>query len=194
METTTSTIDDQSLLDFVAGTQPATEDFPKTTRPLLKTFARHAAPELPYDIRDEVVSQSLEFLIEYGKRFQPARGTAKSFLKLMAGQAARRVRADYRAPWGRTRPDRVERPARPKVVFLSDTDVAHPETLNSLCARSEVRSILRRAPAKIAEALFLIYFAGESVAAAAQAVGLSRFALRREILRFMRTVRGTGAA
>jgi hypothetical protein len=40
----------------------------------------------------------------------------------------------------------------------------------------------------------LIYFAGEAVSAAATAVGMSRFALSREISRFTRTVREAGAA
>src|SRR5437016_1683911 len=75
MEVRTSTIDDQSLLDFVAGAQPAAETFPTTARSLIRTFARYAAPELPPDVHDEVVSQSLEYLIEYGKQFRPTRGT-----------------------------------------------------------------------------------------------------------------------
>src|SRR3989442_3776334 len=98
MEESASTIFDQSLLEFLSGSYPAVENFPVAARPLLKTFARQAAPELPADIHDEVVSQSLEYLIEHGARFEPKRGTAKSFLKLLIGQAARKVRADYCPP------------------------------------------------------------------------------------------------
>lgn len=195
MEEKTSTIDDQSLLDFVAGVQPAAETFPTTARPLMKTFARYAAPELPPDVHDEVVSQSLEYLIEYGKQFQPARGTAKSFLKLMTEQAARKVRADYCPPGCRTRLDRRDRRcAQRKVVPLSDIEIENPHGVEELDVTCEARALLRRAPAKIARALVLIYFAGETVSAAATAVGMSRFALSREISRFTRTVREAGAA
>lgn len=191
----TSTIDDQSLLDFVAGTQPAAEAFPMIARPLMKTFARYAAAELPPDVHDEVVSQSLEYLIEYGKQFQPARGTAKSFLKLMAGQAARKVRADYCPPGCRTRLDRRDRRrARGKVVPLLDVDIENPRGVEELDMSCDARAILRRAPQKIAQALVLIYFAGEALSAAANVVGMSRFALSREIARFMKGVREAGAA
>lgn len=189
-----STIDDEFLIEFVAGSLPAAEAFPTAARPLMRRFARSAAPDLPPDLRDEVVSQSLEYLIEHGKQFQPARGTAKAFLKLMTGQAARKVRADYCPPGCRTRPTRDERCRPPKAVPLCSIDVESPTGVAEVETACEVRGILRRAPEKIARALVLIYLAGETLAAAARDVGMSRFALSREIARFMRTVRDAGAA
>jgi DNA-directed RNA polymerase specialized sigma24 family protein len=195
---TTSTIDDQSLLDFVAGTLPAAETFPSTARPLMLRFAWRTARELPRDLHDEVVSQSLEYLIEYGSRFQPERGTAKAFLKVVTGQAARKVRADYCPPGCRTRLEpRNQRHARPEVLTISELEgenPEHPDALKDLDTTCVVREILLRAPTKIAQALVLIYFLGETVSTAAKAVGMSRFALNREITRFMRTEREAAAA
>lgn len=198
MDETSSTISDQFLLEFLSGTYPAAETFPDAARPLMKTFARHAAPELAPDIQDEVVSQSLEFLIEYGSKFQPVRGTAKSFLKLLVGQAARRVRAEYCPPGCRTRLSRRDRRQTPRNVSLSAVNLqsalGNSDAVRELDLSCETKAILRSAPPTIARALVLIYFAGEAVATAAKAVGMSRFALSREIRHFMRTVRGAGAA
>jgi hypothetical protein len=198
MEEATYTISNQSLLDFLHVAEPQARYFPTTARPLMKTFARHAAPELPPDIQDEVVSQSLEYLIQYGSRFQPARGSAKAFLKVLTGQAARKIRADYCPPGRRTRPDRHDRRrGKPKVVSLSDVNLENAlvnrDAVDELDTSCDVKAILRRAPAKVARALVLIYFAGEKVSAAARAVGMSRFALSREISHFMRAVREAGA-
>jgi DNA-directed RNA polymerase specialized sigma24 family protein len=190
---TTSTMDDESLLDFVAGTLPAAETFPSIARPLMLRFARRAARELPRDLPDEVVSQSLEYLIEYGSRFRLDRGTAKAFLKVVTDQAARKIRADYCPPGCRTRLEpRDQRRARPEVLTISELEgenPEHPYAVMEVEMTCEVREILLRAPIKIAQALALIYFFGETVSMAAKAVGMSRFALNREISRFFRTQR-----
>jgi DNA-directed RNA polymerase specialized sigma24 family protein len=162
----------------------------------MKTFARNAAPELPVDIRDEVVSQSFEYLIQSGPQFQPGRGSAKAFLKILTRQAVRKIRADYCPPGRRTRPDRRDRShGKPKVVSLSDINLenilVNHDAVDELDRQCDVKALLGRAPAKVATALVLIYFAGEKVSAAAKAVGMSRFALSREIAGFMRAVRGT---
>ena len=190
----TSTIDDESLIEFVAGTLPTADSFPITARPLMRKFARSAAPELPADLRDEVVSQSLEFLIERGKQFQPSRGSAKAFLKVITAQAARRVRADYRRPGVRSRPKREEWNHLPSVDPIHTVDVPDPRTVDDLDNACEVRAILRGAPREIAHALLLIYFAGEAVGTVARRVGMSRFSLSREIGRFMQAVREASAA
>jgi hypothetical protein len=189
-----STIDGESLMEFVTGTLPTADLFPITARPLMRKFARSAAPELPPDLRDEVVSQSLEFLIEHGKQFQPSRGSAKAFLKVITAQAARKVRADYRAPGVRSRPKREEWRHRPGVDPIHTVDVPDPRSVDDLDNACEVRAILRCAPRKIAHALLLIYFAGEAVGAAARRVGMSRFSLSREMGRFMQAVREERAA
>jgi hypothetical protein len=79
-------------------------------------------------------------------------------------------------------------------VPISTVDIEAPVGIAELEMSCEVRAILWRAPETIARALFLIYFGGEKVAAAARAVGMSRFALSRQITSFMRTVREASAA
>jgi len=190
-----SLVGDRSLIDFVAGAPLATETFPVIAWPLLKKFARLSAPELPRDLRDEVVSQNLEYLIEYGKQFDPARGSANAFLKLLSGRAARKVRADYCPPGCRTRPGPRddERNARREALSLAEVEHKAADATMDLDVSCEVKAILRRAPATIARALLMIYVAGETVSATAKAVGMSRFTLRREMSRFIRIARETRA-
>jgi RNA polymerase sigma factor (sigma-70 family) len=198
MEAATYAISNESLLDFLHVAEPQAQYFPTTARPLMKTFARRAAPELPADVQDEVVSQSFEYLIQSKAQFQPERGSAKAFLKVLTRQAVRKIRADYCPPGRRTRPDRHDRrQQKPKIVSLSDINenvLVNRDAVDELDTNCEVKAILRRAPEKVARALVLIYFAGERVSSAARAVGMSRFALSREIARFMRAVRERGAA
>jgi DNA-directed RNA polymerase specialized sigma24 family protein len=193
-----STITSQDLFRFIDGTD--VETLPTKAMPLLRRFARGAAREMPPDLQEEVVSQSLEYLIRYGAQFRPERGTAASFLKVMVGEAARRVRADYCPPGQRTRLERRDRRrAGRKALSLSkldldtfefDPDSAHGtrNAARDLETRCDVRAIVECATARIARALVLIYFVGEAVSAAAKAVGMSRFALRREITRFTNSV------
>jgi hypothetical protein len=87
-----SPIDDDLLSQLVSGSLPVAE-----------TFSIAAKPLLTRDLHDEVGSQCLEFLIEAGSTFECGRGTAKSFLNIIASRAARRVRAHYCRPGSRTR-------------------------------------------------------------------------------------------
>jgi hypothetical protein len=204
MDDASSTITSQDLFSFLDGTD--VETLPTKAMPLLRKYARGAAREMPPDIQEEVVSQSLEYLIRYGAQFRPERGTATSFLKVIVGEAARKVRADYCPPGQRTRLDRRDRRrGGRKTLSLSTFDLDTFEFdpgsaqgtksgTRDLETRCHVRAIVECAPARIARALFLIYFVGEAVTAAAKAVGMSRFALHRKISRFANSVSEAQAA
>jgi len=194
MDKATYTISNESLLDFLHVAESRAEYFPTAARPLMKTFARRAAPDLPVDVQDEVVSQSFEYLIQSRSQFQPERGSAKAFLKIRTRQAARKVHADYCPPGRRTRPAPHERDhEQQRVISLSEMNLEsvliNEEAAKEPERKYQVKALLDRAPAKVAAALVLIYFVGEDVSVAAKAVGMSRYALSREITRFMRAVR-----
>src|SRR5438034_968942 len=50
-------IPDQLLLDFLDGVSYAAEEFVRVARPLLLALARRRAPDLPFDLRRDIVSE-----------------------------------------------------------------------------------------------------------------------------------------
>ncbi len=191
-------IPNQLLLDFLRGVPYAAEEFPKVARPFLLTVARRRAPDLPVDLRQDIVSETFANLLAIpNAAFNPAIGPAKAFLALQVRSAIRQVRADYCPPGQRTRaPSRTATPAevgRPRIVPISDlTPSEEPRdryVVQKLDAYCDAKTVLAKAPTRVAEALRRIYIMGDGLSHVSDALGVSRFTMTRAITAFSNQMR-----
>jgi hypothetical protein len=187
------------LAAFMAGETEAREQLPGLLDEPLLDLARRFAPRLAPDLQREVVQQALELLLRKKQgAFDPSRGTAISYLTGIVHTAARDVKAVYHPPGSRTRARASEQPQEPlsfetvvtleedgEAVRLGETLPVSPDPIRQLegrmVARKFVESIIKSTSpaAGVAAAMIAFYTAG--VAEAADAIGLSRFQLHRQL-------------
>jgi hypothetical protein len=202
----TSHPDLNALLEqFLAGDARARDQFPRAARPYLIKFARRLARELPDEIQQEAVNQSLlNLTLQKPANYDPKRGSAKTFLRFMLTSALRQVRASYTPPGHMTRRrgpkgSMSELPslAVPHVRSLDDLDEADMPTIDggitAAEARHDVRAILRYAPAHVATTLDRVYLQEHVLNDVATELGLSRYTLSRQVNEFTRGVRAADA-
>jgi len=185
-------IPDQLLLDFLDGVSDAAEEFVRVASPFLLALARRRAPDLPADLRRDIVSETFAGILTIPKSaFNPAIGPAKAFLAVQIRSAIRRVRANYCSPGRRTRAlSRTATGANspPLIVPIEELTPADqprdrhsPQRLDAYC---DAKTVLAKAPANVAVALQRIYVMGDRVNDVAEALGVSRFTMARAITAF----------
>lgn len=191
-------IPNQLLLDFLNHVSYAAEEFPKVARPFLLAVARRRAPDLPVDLRQDIVSETFALLLMIPESaFNPAIGPAKSFLALQVRSAIRRVRADYCPPGQRTRPltrtPTVAEDDRPRVVPIDDLppreEPRNRYVVQQFDACCDAKTLLAKAPPSVAVALHRIHIMGEGLSEVSGALGVSRFAMARAITAFSDQIR-----
>jgi hypothetical protein len=194
-ETVGSSDLDSSLPGFLSGDPIAIDIFfPLAQRYLLK-LANKLAPELPVDIREEIVSQTyVNLLGQSGKRFDPTRGQAKAFLRGLLLNAVRQVRANYCPPGRQTRlrgrAEKSEFNLKQSTVTISlDVEVIElvaPQGALAIEASCDAHTILDSASPLVASGLKRICFYGDTRKEAAEILCVPLWQLKNEILAFQR--------
>jgi len=189
---------DEVLSKFLADPSSASE-FPVLAQPHLVRFSRRFGAGLPDDVRDEIVNETLIGVMNTPTAtFDPARGSALTFLAYQARQAARRVRAQYAPP---AEKKRVPRKARAKVDLPEPTVVPKKtavvlEELPAAAYGANLQfetllasEVLAAAPLRVRTALIGIHYEGHSLRNVAAAVGVNHGVLSRELSAFAATMR-----
>lgn len=181
----------------LAGDRQHLNQLDRQARRYVRRVVAERAPEVPEDIRDEVANQALAGLLASDSATLLASGMKpQSVFALRIMEALRQVRASYTPAGRRTRQTRkvklpVDGPGRlqaaPSIEQYPDrsAEAAFAEVDD----RRDAAAILAAAPPVVAKALRLICFDDVDMTAAARAVGLSRFALKRRIDRFAQSYR-----
>src|SRR4051812_22492000 len=95
---------DHLLPGFVRRNPAVERQFHDTARPYLMGLSQRLAPFLPAELHEDVVHQALVLLMTApGMHFNPAKGSARAFLRLMVRRAVRDFCATSVAPGRRTR-------------------------------------------------------------------------------------------
>lgn len=184
---------DAHLIGFVQRDHQATEQFINVAKPYLLSLARNFATDLPRDLHEEIVEQVyVNLLGQTGAKFDTQRGTAKAFLYDVVRNATLQVRAQYCPPG---QPTRNRKPLadkghkcdsqRKQLAAVPVTEIEElistRNTANEIMARCDARTVLCKAPRRIAAALYRIYFAGDTLDEVAHHIGVDRFKLKRLI-------------
>lgn len=191
---------DTLLRGFLAGDHVAREKLPRVAERYVLKIARRLGPDLPDDLHYDVVNQAfLNLMLQKPASYNPARGAAGTFLKLMVRNALRQVRASNAPPGHVTRVRKLRGTALPVsapspiVVSLDELDEDNMPTsdraIATIEARYDVEALLRRAPAELAVILSRVYLQGETVGYVASDVGVSRYIVSRQISEHMQEVR-----
>jgi len=191
---------DPLLVAFLNRDPAAREALPRAVEPYLLKIARLLGGDLPEDIQREVVSQAMLNLVQQKPTsFNPARGNAATFLRLLVQNAVRQVRASYASPGHTTRRRKVKgtkvpvSAPCPAIVSLHELEVVDMPIVVSgtaaVEAQYDVEAVLRRAPGPLAASLKRLYLYGDGMDKVATDVGITRFTLRRQIADFFQEVR-----
>lgn len=173
------------LIGFTLRHQEAAEQFKKVAPPIIRGLARRFGPDLPADLIDDVVSETYVILLgRSGRRFDPARGSAREFLFGIVGNAVKNVRANNRPPGLPTRPRKdepelVEGPVIPFDELLhSGTQRLLPD-IRQVEAHIDAHALLGKVAAVFAAALIAIHVRGENTTSVSRRLGVSRFQINR---------------
>jgi DNA-directed RNA polymerase specialized sigma24 family protein len=191
------------LKAFLAREPSALSLFPQEADHELGLLAARVGNGLPKDVRPELVDEVYKFLLSgNAPAFDPTRGTAKAYLWQAMRNAAKTVRASYAPPGQPTRLRNTVQ-GRPEgdvgVREQLDTETADDVVLSregrdleaavrTMNAYVDTRSALARASPNVRAALELIHGHGRGVREAAEALGMSRFQLRRALDGFAATL------
>jgi len=190
---------DSLLRGFLAGNPVARDVLPRVAERYVLKIVRRIAADLPDDIHYEVVNQAfMNLTLQKPASYNPARGSAGTFLKLTVRNALRQVRATYAPPGHVTRVRRRKGSvaagvAAPAIVCIHELPDTNMPTVDGgvavVEAQHDVEAILRRASPWLAASLKRLHFGEESMNKVAADVGISRFSLGRQIDEFARDVR-----
>lgn len=187
------------------------------TRPIRVSLGEKPRARTFKVLLEEVVNEVYLILRERPPGFDPQRAPAHVYLRMIVRDAVKRVAADYCPPGRKTRAastdieerrgalltleaksgdrfdsDSEEQPG-PMLSFEVEAadgfDCDHRAEL-TIYQRCDVRTIFDRAPRMLASALVRLYCNGESTEDVAASMGITRFALARQIKAFAGTFRG----
>lgn len=183
------------LIAFLCDAPGARAAFARLLGNRLVLATRQVLPRMDADMRSEIVQQAFVILLENPCRYDPARGTAASFLCQIVREASRAVRAAYAPPATRKR-ERADAPLPSIPVALHD--VTEKETMQFAQARDgsaeaieaacDIRHLLPHMPAQLILA-FTSLAEGDTKVHAAQAAGITRFQFEARMTRFRREMR-----
>lgn len=183
---------DELLAGFIAGDKHCRTLFPMEAERYLLKVARQRAPDLPPDIQEEIVQQTLLLLLQSpASSFDPTRGSAGAYLGLAVQTAARQVRASYAPPGAPTR-RRAKGEAPRATVSLDEVEAEQMpsvEPMQQVDAQLDASTLLAQAPANVALALVQLHVLDMPIKQVAKGLKLSRFALARRLTAFEDEVR-----
>jgi DNA-directed RNA polymerase specialized sigma24 family protein len=180
------------ILESLTGNRRAVAQLFKPARRYAMPVIAARAGDLPVDLHDDVFQEALALLLAADSNaYDPTRGSPRQFFRLLLINAIRRVRVGFTPPGQQTRQrgkPPVPADAVPSVVPLelaaAVADTRAIEAFSSAEARIDVDLVLGSAPPVAAQGLRLVYLQEMSLQDAGRSLGLSRFALRREIVAF----------
>lgn len=158
------------------------EQFDAATRPLLRSMARKRAWGLPKDAIEEVVQEVFLALLKPGAvSFDPQRGTARQYLM---GRLLNAVKSVQIANGLRRTGSDFEEEAQREFVPLDDARMPLSNVIPfaAINARQLVGKMFADAGAEFQDACLRVWGDGESQAAVAEEMGLTRFALARKLV------------
>jgi DNA-directed RNA polymerase specialized sigma24 family protein len=184
------------VVDFLAGDERAREALPRDLGKKLHQIAGEVAPDLRMCGLTEDVVQHMYLLLltRPADHYDPDRAGPWPYLRTMLWLAARDVRAKD-APAGTLRrprrPQEAELPEAHPLIFHQDSRVPDETAeyfedlvLSEIAAAAFIEAVPATAPAWLARALSL-FAEGLTVTETADALGLSRFTLRRALDRWI---------
>jgi hypothetical protein len=180
---------DDLMVDFQSPSPNKVDDFLEITQPQISKIARKHGNDLPRDVREEVKNETFRLLLSKGRVcFNSKRGTAWQYLHCNVLNALQLVRGAY---GNRTkRIIREQSESRGPLVFVDLTQVpqAFVESAVEKIHRAALLSqVLRLAAPNVQYALSQIYLVGNDRSKVAAELGLSRFALARQIANFVQS-------
>src|SRR5262245_20539267 len=93
----------ERLVAYVRGDADARDRFPGEAAKVLTALVAHHAWFLPADVRKEAVNEAHVILLERVTGFDPQRGPARVYLRMIVRDAVKRVAASYCPPGQTTR-------------------------------------------------------------------------------------------
>jgi hypothetical protein len=174
------------LLDFLSDAPVLVEEFYKLLKQAIQIHCARKASDLPIDIRDEVLQETLTLLCSPGRAaYNASRGSAESFLYFTVRSAIKNIRAAYGF---RTEPagDELHVLVQDSELDVEITDPGRPE--HKILLMVLTNEILDRAGQPMAGVLSRIYLQGEDQEAVLEQAGLDRFSFRRRCLKIGREV------
>lgn len=182
------------LYRFQSGGSP--DPFLEVALPFLERLASRLGWSLAPDKRPEISQQAVLLLLTgRAGRFDPTRGSAETFLRYLTLRAKREVEAMYPNPGNPTRrrsrkkpteQERVEQPAIPLDDLPEGEQPSSPPAEVIAANRIDAEKVLLRAEPRFRAALKMIYYDRVPVVDVADEVGISRFAISREVSRLVR--------
>ncbi len=162
--------------------------FLDVAQPHLLRFAGRFAANLPQDLRQDVVNETLVSILELAPgAFDSTRGSATTFLQLLVRHAARKVRAGHCPPGQRTRSrwDARGTAEAPLDDILADQPTATMKRAPiDLLTQLAARQVMRRAPAVVRRVLYSIHFEGRTLRETARRAGVDHGSLGRQVRAF----------
>ncbi|MBS1702851.1 MAG: hypothetical protein JST12_14400 [Armatimonadetes bacterium] len=150
-------------------------------------------PDLPPDLREDVVQETLIAAICGPSRLDPERGSPERYLRVLMHTAANKVRRSYALPGNkalRTYVPAVSLDAKQSADGQEPSSLGETlpsgERFEALVHDVEVARYLidlavGTAPVEVADALQLVYDDEHTITAAAEQVGVNRITLRRRL-------------
>jgi hypothetical protein len=183
---------DSLLLGFQSRQTEPSEAFVKAVSYRLRTTARRYLPDLPDDVQEELIGETLLLLLQPDlARFDPSRGSAWNYIYGFALNAAKNIRSMY----GRRR--KREQDAAVQVTFtpqevpleeLGETILAEDPT-EEYQRQIAVGEVLAKAPLATRIALERIYFDDQPRVRVAAELKIDRFTLQRQLVAFSKSFR-----
>lgn len=184
---------DSLLLGFQSRQTEPSEAFVKAVSHQLRTTARRYLPDLPDDIQEELIGETLLLLLQPDlARFDPSRGSVWNYIYGFALNAAKNIRSMY----GRRRPQHERNAAVPMTPIplqvsleeVSETIPAEDPT-EEYQRRLAVKEVLAKAPPTTRIALERIYFDDQPRVRVAAELKIDRFVLQRQLVAFAKSYR-----
>ena len=175
------------LLDFLSDAPVLVEEFYKLLKQAIQSHCARKASDLPIDIRDEVLQETLTLLCSPGLvGYDASRGSAESvFCISPSGVRVRNIRAAYGIRT-ESAEDELPEPIQDSEGDFEVADPGHPE--HRILLMVLTNEILDRAGQPMAGVLSRIYLQGEDQEAVLEQAGLDRFSFRRRCLKIGREV------
>jgi hypothetical protein len=177
---------DDLMVDFQSPSPNKVDEFLAIVHPQISKIARKHGNDLPKDVREEVKNETLRLLLTRNRAiFDSGRGTAWQYLHGNVLNAIQLVRGAYGHPTKRSISEQGESSGPSLFVDLTQAPQVFLESAAEGIHRAALLSqVLRLANPNVRYALSQIYLVGNDRSVVAAVLGISRFALARQIASF----------
>ncbi len=172
----------------------------------LVPIAVSVAPDLPPDLREDVVQETLIAAICGDVAFDPERGTPDKYLRILMHTAANKVRRSYALPGNKALrtyipaisldiKQKIDGEEAPNLGETLPSGIQFEQAVIDVeSARHLIDAADQTAPDEVAKILRLVYEEGHSVTTASSEIGVNRISARRHIDTWAKTELSEGAA